>query len=172
MLLGPRSAPPGSDKGNSPAGAPAQSGWDVVTPLACADGSRVLVNRGWVPRDATAAIDQPTGQQRIEGVLKQGDRENKYGHNDPAAGRYVWLDLASLARSSGSSPILVMAAAEGSHASDGRASSSVHRTWPRVRPLSSLMSFYVEPHTHIVYAATWASLTVAGAVITVKRFVR
>jgi surfeit locus 1 family protein len=172
VLLGPRSAPPGSDKGNSPAGAPAQSGWDVVTPLACADGSRVLVNRGWVPRDATAVIDQPTGQQRIEGVLKQGDRENKYGHNDPAAGRYVWLDLASLARSSGSSPILVMAAAEGSDASDGRAASSVHRTWPRVRPLSSLMSFYVEPHTHIVYAATWASLTVAGAVITVKRFVR
>ena len=62
-----------------------------------------------------------------------------------------------------------MAAAEGAVASDGRAAS---RTWPRVRPLSSLMSFYVEPHTHIVYAATWASLTVAGAVITVKRFVR
>ena len=34
-------------------------------------------------------------------LFKQGDRENKYGHNDPSAGRYVWLDLASLARSSG-----------------------------------------------------------------------
>jgi len=163
VLLGPRSAPPGSDKGAAPPGAPTQTGWDVITPLTLADGSRVIVNRGWVPRDATAAIDQPAGPQRVTGVLKQGDKENKYGFNDVASGRYVWLDLASLAQSTQSSPVLVVAAIEGGGAA---------KQWPRERPLSSLMNFYVEPNTHLVYAATWASLTVAGAFITFKRFLR
>ena len=111
MLLGPRSAPPATTGTSSgaPPGAPAQSGWDVLTPFTCADCSRILVNRGWVPRDATSAIDQPCGLQRLSGVLRQGDRENKYGVNDLKARRLVWLDLSSLASATGSSPVLVVA---------------------------------------------------------------
>jgi len=166
VLLGPRSAPPGATKsGSAPPGAPTQSGWDVITPLTCADGTRIIVNRGWVPRDATAAIEHPTGTQSVSGVLKSGDKENKYGFNNAAEGRYIWLDLPSLAQSTASSPVLVLAASDGAEERSPQA-------WPRTRPLDSLMSFHVEPRTHVVYGATWASLTVAGAFITVKRFMR
>ena len=84
MLLGPRSAPPGAKQHGAPGGSP--SGWDIVTPLRCEDGSVVLVNRGWVPRDNTiptrdpktgapsghgfgvpAAISQPRGTQQVHG---------------------------------------------------------------------------------------------------------
>ena len=111
VLLGPRSAPPATTSGGSgaPPGAPTQSGWDVLTPLACTDGSRIIVNRGWVPRDATNTIDQPHGMQRLSGVLRHGDRENKYGVNDLEARRLVWLDLCSLASATGSNPVLVVA---------------------------------------------------------------
>jgi len=163
VLLGPRSAPPGSKTG-APPGAPAPTGWDVITPLTCSDGSRVIVNRGWVPRDATADITRPIGRQRVEGVLKQGDKENKYGVNNLESRRFLWLDLPSLAQHTQSSQVLVVAA------SDNCAPPA--RAWPQGRPLDSFMKFHVEPNTHLVYAATWGSLTVAGAFITVKRFLR
>ena len=94
MLLGPRSAPPGAKQHGAPGGSP--SGWDIVTPLRCEDGTVVLVNRGWVPRDSTipardpktgapnghafgvpAAFGQPRGAQQVHGVLKRGEQKNK-----------------------------------------------------------------------------------------------
>ena len=97
MLLGPRSAPPGAKQHGAPGGSP--SGWDIVTPLRCEDGTVVLVNRGWVPRDSTipardpktgapnghafgvpAAFGQPCGAQQVHGVLKRGEQKNKSAH--------------------------------------------------------------------------------------------
>ena len=164
-LVGPRSAPPSPHKGAP--GAPNASGWDVLTPFVCADGSRVLVNRGWVPHEAVDALEQPSGHQRIDGVLKRGERENKYAVNTPAAGRYVWLDLPTLADITDSAPVLIVAS-DSTAGGGGRPPAQ----WPRARPRSSFLEFYVEPNTHLVYAATWASLTAAGALITVKRFLR
>ena len=168
ILVGPRSAPPGTESG-SPPGAPAPAGWDVITPFTLTDGSRVLVNRGWVPRDATGRIERPAGKQRVRGVLKSGDKENKYGFNDAASRRYVWLDLIMIAESTDACPLLIAATRE-----EPTVVTSVQAApgWPRERLLSSFMNFYVEPSTHLVYAATWASLTVAGAMITFKRFIR
>jgi surfeit locus 1 family protein len=176
ILLGPRSAPPGSVK--QPAGAPAPSGWEVVTPLACADGTRVLVNRGWVPRDAADAVEQPRGRVRLEGVLRQGEPRNRYAQNDAAARRYIWLDLAALAAEAGCAPLLVVAVAPGAEdgaAAAGRggaatAAAAAGRVAPAPRPLGSFLDFYVTPATHLVYAATWASLSAAAALITLKRF--
>ena len=100
MLLGPRSAPPGAKQHGAPGGSP--SGWDIVTPLRCEDGTVVLVNRGWVPRDSTvpardpktgapnghafgvpAAFGQPRGAQEVHGVLKRGEQKNKYASPNP-----------------------------------------------------------------------------------------
>ena len=198
MLLGPRSAPPGAKvlPANAPGGAPTPSGWDVVTPLRCEDGTTVLVNRGWVPRDSTGALGQPSGVQAVHGVLKRGEERNKYAQNDPAARRYVWLDLPSMAAACESAPLLVVAAAPpGQQPLPGQ--------WPMERPLEAFLDFYVSPSTHLVrrlasrrqaratlalaspprppphaprascwqvYAGTWASLTVAGAFMTYKRF--
>jgi len=166
VLLGPRSAPAGSQT-NTPSGAAGPSGWDVLTPLQCSDGSRVLVNRGWVARDGSnqskpATIEQPTGVQTVDGVLRQGEQPNRYAKNDPSRGSYVWLDLAGIAEHAVSAPILVVAAA-----ADGEAEP---KRYPRARSLDSFGEFHVKPSTHLTYAATWACLSAAGALITFKRF--
>lgn len=137
MCVGPRSAPPAMTTEKAPPGATNTSGWDILTPLNCSDGSRVIVNRGWVPRDAYAAgaVEQPTGQQSVEGVLKGGDRPNKYARNTPAEQRYVWLDLSTIAAETGSAPLLVVASGDESDA----------KRWPRKRPLASFVDFHVEP---------------------------
>jgi surfeit locus 1 family protein len=45
-------------------------GSHVVTPLLLADGTAVLVNRGWVPNDLSAEeLDPPSGEVTVEGVL-------------------------------------------------------------------------------------------------------
>lgn len=180
MLLGPRSAPPGAKQHGAPGGSP--SGWDIVTPLRCEDGTVVLVNRGWVPRDSTvpardpktgapnghafgvpAAFGQPRGAQEVHGVLKRGEQKNKYAENKPEERRYVWLDLSTMASEGGSAPLLIVAAAQ-----PGEQPSSSE--WPMTRPLESFLDFYVSPTTHLVYASTWGALSVAGAFMTFRRF--
>lgn len=47
-------------------------GSHAVTPLVLADGRAVLVNRGWVPLDATAP--PPTGEVTLEGLLLASQR--------------------------------------------------------------------------------------------------
>jgi surfeit locus 1 family protein len=177
VLLGPRSAPAGSQT-NTPAGAAGPSGWDVLTPLQCHDGTRVLVNRGWVARAAAnqskpAPIEQPEGVQRIDGILRRGEAENKYARNDPSQGRFVWLDLPAMAEYAGSAPLVVVAAAgvaqEGGERDAAGAGHGAGR-YPRARSLDSFSEFHVKPSTHLTYAATWACLSAAGALITFKRF--
>jgi cytochrome oxidase assembly protein ShyY1 len=123
------------------------------------------VNRGWVPREATAAISHPTGEQHFSGVLKRGEARNKYAHNDIEGGLYRWLDLSTIAKETASAPVLVVATTSPDDEAGGRRAS-----YPRKRPLDACLNFSVEPSTHLVYAATWASLTVAGAFMTFKRF--
>ena len=42
--------------------------------------------------------------------------------------------------------------------------------WPAERTTATFLDFYVQPSTHLVYAATWLSLAAAGALMTFKRF--
>lgn len=170
-LVGPRSAPPGGVQVGPP-GAPQPTGFEVVTPIQCAGGERILVNRGWVPRDAVDQIDQPTGTVRVSGVLKGGDKPNKFADNDYAKKSLVWLDLPVLAAEAGSAPVLVAEAID----DDGRAGraatarAGTKPSWPVARPLETYAEFHVKPSTHLIYAATWCSLTAFGAVMTYKRF--
>ena len=147
-LVGPRSAPAGAGVGGgAPAGAANQSGWDVLTPLTRPDGSRVLINRGWVPREAVGSIEQPKGVQQLSGVLKAGEKPNKYATNDVANGRYIWLDIDTLAAETRSDPLLVVAVGDGVAAADKR-----QQRWPHPRPVEAFMNFHVTPSTHLVRA--------------------
>ena len=80
------------------------------------------------------------------------------------------LDIAD---QQGSSPLLVVSV--GSDLNGGAAAATSRRgepRWPHARPLDSFMKFNVMPSTHVTYAATWASLTVAGGIITYLRFIK
>ena len=177
-LVGPRSAPPGAQT-SAPPGAAAPSGWEVVTPLVLeGGGGTVLVNRGWVPRDAVGDVRRPAGAQRIVGVLRSGEQPNKYAVNEPAARRYVWMDLATMAAEGRSAPVLVVAVADGADDADAagrrapssRPAQARSDAWPVARPTASFLDFYAQPSTHLTYAATWASLSVAAALMGLLRF--
>ena len=162
QLLGPRSPPPGVLEQR--AGAPA-TGWDVLTPLACADGRRVLVNRGWVPREAVDAVGRPAGAQAVRGVVRRGESPNKYVKTNGDGGRWMWLDLPTIARAARCDDAAVVYAL-----ADGGETREREAAWPLCRTRTSFLDFYVMPSTHLVYAATWGSLAAIGAVLTRMRF--
>mmetsp|Transcript_11807 Transcript_11807/g.25533 ORF Transcript_11807/g.25533 Transcript_11807/m.25533 type:complete len:237 (-) Transcript_11807:619-1329(-) len=191
VLLGPRSAPPASGHGTPvPAGAPSATGWDVVTPLVCKDGRRVLVNRGWVNREQACARDSggasvlkhnfwsiccgcapqvhaithPEGEQQLLGILKGGEKGNRFAVNNVDEGHFVWLDLSTMAAATGSKPILIYQQQEEKSIGPIK--------WPIARPPGSFAEFYVQPMTHLTYAATWACLSALGGCITYLRFLR
>ncbi|KAL1512328.1 hypothetical protein AB1Y20_005590 [Prymnesium parvum] len=164
-LVGPRSAPPGSPQVGPP-GAPQPSGFDVVTPFECVGGERILVNRGWVPRDSLAAIEQPAGRVTVRGVLKGGDKPNRFASNDLAGRRCIWLDVESLAAASECAPVLVAEAVDKETFTAGFRAKS----WPLAKPMESYETFHVPPSTHLIYTATWWSLTFFGTIMTYKRF--
>ena len=85
-------------------------GYHLITPLVLADGSAILVNRGWIPAEGNETptdwrkYDQP-GQQTVSGVLRLGEEPEMGGIPDPelAEGQTrleFWnnLNLARIAR--------------------------------------------------------------------------
>ena len=81
-------------------------GFFVVTPLQIGPDDAVLVQRGWVPRDARererlAAVDTPTGLVRIEGRIVPG-LARLYEFDSAASGLIRQnLDAGSYARETG-----------------------------------------------------------------------
>ena len=161
MLVGPRGPPAGA-----PVGPAVHSGWYVVTPLHGDDGLSVLVNRGWVARDRVEEVSQPSGEVTLECVVRAAEEPGSLGlPRDPKTGSYFWIDPAGMALDAelfSSVPLLVEETAPRDQ--------GVASTWPRTRQLSSLLAFRVEPSMHLVYAATWATLSLASAAMTVIRF--
>jgi surfeit locus 1 family protein len=70
----------------------------VLTPLRTADGSLVVVNRGWIPNDGTYDAVPPSyapaaGSVAVQGLVQESQDRGRFGPTDPAGGR-----LTSLAR--------------------------------------------------------------------------
>lgn len=77
-------------------------GWWVLVPMRLADGSLVMVNRGFVPseqRDATQRLaGMPAGPQRITGLLRLSEPGGAWlRDNDPAAQRWYSRDVQAIA---------------------------------------------------------------------------
>jgi len=137
-------------------------GFWVLTPLRRADGSIVLVNRGFVPEDQRTAAIPPPAAGSVTGLLRVTEPGGAFLHkNDPAAGRWYSRDVAAIAAARGLpaarvAPYFVDAAAV-SPAAPGE-------------PVGGLtvIHFY---NNHLVYAITWYALAlmVAGAAYYVAR---
>ncbi|MGH6928239.1 MAG: SURF1 family protein, partial [Dongiaceae bacterium] len=81
-------------------------GHQVVTPLRRADGSVVLVNRGWVPDDrrdpAKRAAGQVAGAVTVEGAIRSPGRQHwLQPDNEPEKNRWFWSDLPAMAQHAG-----------------------------------------------------------------------
>ncbi len=76
------------------------AGFWVLTPLVQADGTTVLINRGFVPGDRKDRSEraEPAGESTVTGLLRLSEPGGGFlRHNDPAADRWYSRDVAALA---------------------------------------------------------------------------
>jgi surfeit locus 1 family protein len=134
-----------------------QPGLHVLTPLVLADGSGVLVDRGWVPnsrRDpASRAQGQVAGEVTVTGLARLGvERGWMQPENQPAQNLWFYLDIAALTTAAGVPrlrPFLIEADAT---------------PQPGGLPIGGQSRIDL-PNNHLQYALTWYSFGVTLAVI-------
>lgn len=148
------------------------SGYWLLTPMCTADGTIVIVNRGFIPAELGArtrytpqrAAGDPCEANRgavadVTGLLRTSEHGGAFTRtNDPAAGRWYTRDVAAIAATRGLgaarpvAPFFVDAAA---------------RQNPPDSPDQPVGGLTVVnfPNSHLVYAITWYALglMVAGA---------
>nr|WP_315206926.1 SURF1 family protein [uncultured Albidiferax sp.] len=142
------------------------SGFWVMTPLRLADGSVVLVNRGFVPPGATRAVAPPAAdtnqQSTVTGLLRMSQPDGAFlRKNDPLNGRWYSRDVQAIAKTNGwpqVAPYFVDADAAVAPAAEPIATTAA------IYPVGGL-TVIVFHNNHLAYALTWYTLAamVAGA---------
>ncbi|MGJ3701402.1 SURF1 family protein [Variovorax sp. AFSI2.2] len=131
------------------------AGFWVLTPLRAADGSIVLVNRGFVPPEAQGrparAATEPQGETMVTGLLRITEPNGGFlRKNQPGEGRWFSRDVQAIAAARGLgnnvAPYFVDADAAPS-------SSSAAPAWP-----AGGLTVIAFPNSHLVYAITWYGL--------------
>jgi surfeit locus 1 family protein len=136
-------------------------GFFVVTPLLLADGSAVVVQRGWLPRDfqqrdRIAPVPTPDGEVVVEGhIAPPPSRLYEFSGGDSGRIRQN-LDLDAYARETGLAlrPLSVLLADSPATAGDG-----LRRDWPA--PSAGVAQ-------NQGYAAQWFGLSVLIVVLYVR----
>lgn len=143
------------------------SGYWVMTPLQQADGSIVLVNRGFVPPDwcgiKGAYAAQPAGDITLTGLLRLSEPPVAFRHNDPSRDSWYTRDVAAIAIKRGLSdvaPYFVDQDAAPGTLDAGKPS------WPQ-----GGLTVIAFPNNHLSYLITWYALAlmVLGAGLYVAR---
>lgn len=134
-------------------------GYWVLTPLRRANGTILLINRGFVPPDARTRYARPVGTVSITGLLRLTEPRGGFlRSNDPAADRWYSRDVAAIAtaRALPATPTYFI---------DADAAPQ-----PDALPIGGLTVIRF-PNNHLVYALTWFSLAAmtAGAYILLMR---
>lgn len=151
-------------------------GFWVITPLRTADGSIVLVNRGFVPPEfrerARRLTTEPIGPVEITGLLRITEPKGGFlNTNTPAEDRWYSRDVEAMAAQRGLkdvAPYFIDADAGGRPMQVGVPESAVAASRnPQVWPQGGLtvISF---PNSHLGYAITWYALALmatGGAVL-------
>jgi surfeit locus 1 family protein len=137
------------------------AGFWVLTPLRAADGTVVLVNRGFVPPEAreraSRAATEAKGEVTVAGLLRITEPKGGFlRKNEPAADRWFSRDVQAIGAAKGLAdvaPYFVDAEADPSISAETA-------DYP-VRGLT-VIAF---PNSHLVYALTWygLALMVLGA---------
>jgi surfeit locus 1 family protein len=79
-------------------------GYHLVTPLIRSDGSTVLVNRGFVSKEAIdkGKLQQETGEIEILGMLRTSQARNVFTpDNHPEKGQWYWSDVTAMSEFAG-----------------------------------------------------------------------
>ncbi len=149
------------------------AGFWLLTPLQQADGSQLLVNRGFVPaeqrkgfadRIAAAPQEAAGATVTVEGLLRFSEPKGGFMRdNVPAEDRWHSRDVQAIAQAKGLQQVAPF------FVDQGLPGAAVAATWPR--PGLTVIQF---TNTHAVYALTWygLALMVVGAAWLVVRHER
>ena len=150
------------------------AGFWLLTPLQQADGSQLLVNRGFVPTEQrkafveriAAAPQEPAGEEvSVVGLLRFTEPKGGFMRdNAPEEDRWHSRDVQAIAQAKSLQPVAPFFVDQGLPGQ-----SAVVQTWPR--PGLTVIQF---TNTHAVYALTWygLALMVVGAAWLVVRYER
>ncbi|MDQ7958930.1 MAG: SURF1 family protein [Pseudomonadota bacterium] len=134
------------------------AGFWVLTPLQRADGTWVLVNRGFVPpdrRDPARRSPPPTGEVHVQGLLRLSEPGGGFlRRNDPAADRWHSRDVAAIAAARGLPADRVAPYFVDAEAAPGAAADA--------SPVPGLTVIRFS-NNHLVYAITWYGLALMAA---------
>lgn len=126
-----------------------KSGAHIITPFEIADSrQRILVNRGWVPKDKIEPKKRLQGQIEGEielvGFLRQGEKRQPFqAQNNPEKNQWISRDVDAMAEVTGSLPILV----------DADSASTVPGG-----PIGGQTRVYLR-NEHLQYIITWYALS-------------
>jgi surfeit locus 1 family protein len=135
------------------------SGFWVMTPLREADGSIVLINRGFAPADWCGrdghCAPGPSGDVTVTGLLRMTEPAGFIRHNDPAHNDWYTRDVTAIAAARGLTDVAP-------YFVDADASASGGDKWPE-----GGMTVINFPNNHLSYLITWylLALMVLGASI-------
>jgi surfeit locus 1 family protein len=150
-LMHDRAALYGADVRDRPTG-PVLGGY-LIEPLQCADGTTVLVERGWVPFQRSQPIATPEGSVTIAGYIHPGDKPGLFAaHDDIPGRRFYTLDPPVIGAALGLdhvAPFILIAL--GAPPPEGVPIPAEHLPRP--------------PNNHLQYALTWYGL--AGALVVI-----
>lgn len=142
----------------------ASGGW-VLTPLLLADGTAVVVNRGFVGFDRTGELvapEAPSGAVRVSGLLFPSQRRSGIGPTDPTEGTLEVLARADLGRIAAQVPYDVLPAYVQLVASDPPESSTGASA--DSAPLVALGPPEPTEGPHLSYAVQWFTFMTIAAV--------
>jgi surfeit locus 1 family protein len=144
------------------------SGYWLLTPLRRADGSVVMINRGYIPERANIASVGPDEVVTVTGLLRISEPGGGFlRHNDPVGDRWYSRDVQAIAemhKLSNVAPYFIDADASKYSVANPAAEAT------SAQPVGGLtvISFH---NNHLVYALTWYALAlmVAGAAFWLTR---
>lgn len=151
-------------------------GFWVLTPLALADGSSLMVNRGFVPANQreqwltpSSAEARSAGTVNIQGLLRKSEPDGGFlRKNDPTSQRWFSRDVSAIAQANQikrPAPFFMDSGLPDSRLSNNlEARPSSSGPWPREGLTVVRFS-----NSHLVYAFTWFGL--AGMVLVAGGFV-
>lgn len=143
-----------------------RSGFYVYTPLQRADGSLVLVNRGFVDMDlkdsARRQAGQVEGEVRVVGLARErlsGKPSSLVPDNDPTQNIFYWKDIEAMAENAGLDRTKLVDVFIDADATPN----------PGGYPVGAVTIIDL-PNNHLQYAVTWYGLALALAGVFVFRF--